>query len=239
MLINAKTQMKRTTRIFRFFMILAGIIFSMPADSQNDVPSKFTAGADFYSSYVWRGTGYGTGPAVQPMMKFAAGVFSAGAWGSFDFHGYQETDLWLSFSLPAGFSIGMTDYYYPAYDYFDYTDTTGSHAYEVNFGFSKWGLALSGNYILNKAGNAGSMGGDKYFEAKYSFKSLYLFIGAGDGWHSLDIETGKDRFTICNLGLGVAREIKITDKFSIPVNGQLILNPDTEKIFIVAGFTLQ
>ncbi len=70
-------------------------------------------------------------------------------------------------------------------------------------------------------------------------RSLYLFIGAGDGWHSLDTETGKDRFTICNLGLGVAREIKITDKFSIPVNGQLIFNPDTEKMFIVAGFTLQ
>jgi hypothetical protein len=83
------------------------------------------------------------------------------------------------------------------------------------------------------------MGGDKYFEAKYSFKSLYLFLGAGDGWHSTNTETGKDRFTFCNLGLGVTKDIKITDKFSIPVNGLLILNPDTEKMFIVAGFTLQ
>jgi len=223
------------------FLILFAIISCYAAElrSQEKSGPEITTGADFYSSYIWRGTQYGTGPSVQPSVKFMAGAFSAGAWGSFDFHGYQETDLWLSLSLPAGFNIGITDYYYPAYDYFDYTDTTGSHAYEVNFGFSKWGLTLSGNYILNKAGNAGSIGGDKYFEAKYSFKSLYLFLGAGDGWHSVDTESGKDRFTICNLGLGVAREIKITDKFSIPVNGQLIFNPDNEKMFIVAGFTLQ
>ncbi len=231
--------MKKLTMVFKLFLILTATILSLPANSQDDVPSKFTTGVDIYSSYVWRGTVYGTGPAVQPMLKFSAGAFSTGAWGSFDFHGYQESDLWFSFSLPAGFSIGMTDYYFPAYDYFDYTDTTGSHAYEINFGFSKWGLTLSGNYILNHAGNAGSRGGDKYFEVKYTFKSLYLFTGAGDGWHSVDTETGKDRFTICNLGLGVAREIKITDKFSIPVNGQLIFNPDTKKMFIVAGFTLQ
>jgi hypothetical protein len=211
--------MKKTTRIFNFILILTGLFLSLPVNSQDDVPSKFTTGVDLYSSYVWRGTGYGTGPAVQPMLKFSSGIFSAGAWGSFDFHGSQETDLWLSFSLPAGFSIGMTDYYYPAYDYFDYTDTTGSHAYEVNFSFSKWGLTLGGNYILNKAGNAGSIGGDKYFEAKYSFRSLYIFLGAGDGWHSTDTEAGKDRFTICNLGLGVTHEIKITGKFSIPVIG--------------------
>ncbi len=133
----------------------------------------------------------------------------------------------------------MTDYYYPAYDYFDYTATSGSHAYEINLGFSEWGMTLSGNYILNEAGNAGSKGGDKYFEVKYSFKALYLLTGAGDGWHSISTETGKDRFAICNLGLGVSRETKVSDKFRIPVNGQLIFNPDTKKMFIVAGFTLQ
>jgi len=226
--------------IYRMILLLT-IIFIFPGfvRSQENESSSFTAGADFYSSYIWRGTQYGSGPSVQPMIKFSAGIFSAGGWGSFDFNGYQEADLWFSLALPAGFSAGMTDYYYPAYDYFDYSDTTGSHAFEVNLGFSKWGLTLSGNYILNRAGNAGSIGGDKYFEAKYSFKSLYMFLGAGDGWHSLNTSAGKDRFTVCNLGLGVTHEIKITDKFSIPINGQIILNPDTEKLFIVAGFTLQ
>lgn len=213
-------------------------IITIPLYPQEKKSPEYNAGADFYSSYIWRGTKYGSGPSIQPSLKVKEGFFSAGAWGSFDFNGYQEADLWFSFTLPAGFSAGMTDYYYPDYDYFDYSDTTGSHAFEINLGFSKWGLTLCGNYILNKAGNAGCLGGDKYFEAKYSFNSLYLFAGAGDGWHSTDATNGHDRFRICNLGLGITREIKVTDKFSIPVNGQVVFNPDRKKMYVLAGFTL-
>lgn len=231
--------MNKKTWIYKVLIVATGLFCGLQVKSQDEKQSKFTTGADLYSSYLWRGTQFGTGPSVQPSLKFSTGPFSAGAWGSFDFHGYQETDLWLSVSLPAGFSIGMIDYYFPTYEYFDYTDTTGSHAFEINASFSKWGLTLAGNYVINKAGNAGSSGGDTYIEAKYSFESVYIFLGAGDGWHSINTDAGKDRFTVCNLGLGVAREIKITDRFSIPVNGQLIFNPDTEKLFLVAGLTIQ
>lgn len=228
----------KSYRNYSVLLLTFGLLFSMRLFSQEEEVRAFNAGTDFYSSYIFRGTNFGTGPAVQPVVKYTSGRFAAGCWGSFDFNGYKEADLFFSLSLPAGFSLGMTDYYFPDYDYTDFSDTTGSHAFEVNLGFSKGGLSLSGNYILNKAGNAGSLGGDKYFEIKYSFSYLYLFLGAGDGWHSTDSDSGADRFRVCNLGLGVAREIKVGDKFSIPVNGQLIFNPDRHKMYIVAGFTL-
>jgi hypothetical protein len=60
----------------------------------------------------------------------------------------------------------------------------------------------------------------------------HFFIGAGDGWHIYDPETGKDKFAICNLGLCTSRNIKVIDYFSIPVTGQLIFNPDKEQMFI-------
>lgn len=214
------------------------IIFSSSVYSQEDENTHFTTGADFYSSYIWRGSKYGTGPSVQPVLKFTEGPFTAGGWGSFDFAGYQEADLFLSFSLPAGLSLGVTDYYYPGLKYFDYSDTAGSHAFELNLGFSKGKFSLGANYILNKAGGAGSKGGDKYFEAKYSFKSFNLFFGAGDGWHSTNKTDGKDRFAFCNIGIGTTKTIKITDLFSIPVNGQIVFNPDLERLYIVVGFTL-
>jgi hypothetical protein len=229
---------KGSFKKYPVFLISAGLIISTTIFSQEEKSSPFTASADIFSSYVWRGTRYGRGPAIQPKLELNAGPFTAGAWGSFDFSGYEETDLYISFSLPAGFSLGMTDYYYPELDYFDYSDSTGSHAFEINLGFKKGGLALSANYILNEAGNAGSKGGDKYFEVKYSFDSFNLFVGAGDGWHTSDSFDGKDRFTICNIGLGASRSIKITDNFSIPVTGQLIFNPDLGRIHIVVGFTL-
>jgi hypothetical protein len=227
-------------RLFRSYLLLlfsAGMLVCNSLFSQEEKSSPFNAAADIYSSYVWRGTKYGKGPAIQPKLEFMAGPFTAGAWGSFDFSDYQETDLYISFSLPAGFFLGMTDYYYPYLDYFDYSDTTGSHAFEINLGFIVGGLSLSANYILNEAGGAGSEGGDKYFEARYSFDYFDIFVGAGDGWHTLNSTDGTDRFVVCNIGLGTTQQIKITDSFSVPVTGQLVFNPDIKRMYLVAGFT--
>jgi hypothetical protein len=225
---------------FSLYLFVAFLfLFSVPMYSQDTLNHPFTTGADFYSSYIFRGTKFGNGPVVQPLMKFVSGSFTAGAWGSFDFHNYQEADIFFSFVLPEGFTVGMTDYYFPGLDYFDYSKATGNHAFEINTGFSNGGLTLGANYILNTAGGAGSDGDDIYLEAKYSFKSFFILAGAGNGWHSADFNNGSDRFTFCNLGLGTLRTIKVTDSFNIPVNGQVIFNPDRKQMYIVIGFTLQ
>ena len=230
--------MKNRSRLFLTMITVMGLLSFIPVFSQEDPVSEFSVGADIYSNNIWRGCKYGTGPAIQPSIKYSGSFFTGGAWGSVDFSGYQEADLYFSFSLPAGLSLGVTDYYYPGLKYFDYSDTSGSHAFEINLGFSKGDFSLSGNYILNKAGGAASMGGDKYFQAGYSFKYFNLFIGAGDGWHTYDPATGKDKFAVCNLGLGTSKNIRVTDSFSIPVTGQLVFNPNKEQMFIVVGFTL-
>jgi hypothetical protein len=206
--------------------------------AQEENTSRFSTGADFYSSYIWRGTKLGTGPAVQPVLEYASGPFTAGAWGLFDFRGYQEADLYFTFSLPAGFTVGITDYYLPDLKYFDYSRVTGSHAFELNLGFSKNNLSFNANYILNEAGGVGSCGNDLYFQAGYSFGSFSLFAGAGNGWLTYDMDTNESRFNICNLGLEVSRTIKITETFEVPVLGQLIFNPDRQQLFVVVGFTL-
>jgi len=207
------------------------------AFSQEEEASRFGVGADFYSNYIWRGTKYGEGPVIQPSLKYSGKIFTAGAWASTDFNGFQEADLYFSFSLPAGISLGMTDYYYSGLKYFDYSDSTGSHVYEINASYTLNNFTLSGNYALNKAGGAGSLGGDLYFQAGYKFRYFDIFLGAGDGWHTYNPDTGEDKFTVCNLGLGTKRIIKVTDSFSIPLIGQVIFNPDKEQMFIVVGFS--
>jgi hypothetical protein len=230
--------MENRNRVFAAFII--ALIFSslLPGYSQETPEKKITVSAVLNSNYIWRGCKYGTGPAIQPAIKYTGSFLTVGAWGSVDFTGYQEADLYFYFSLPSGLSLGLTDYYYPNLEYFDYSDTSGSHAFEINLGFSKGNFSLSANYILNEAGGAASLGGDKYFQAGYAFKAFNLFIGAGDGWHTYNPATGKDRFAICNLGLGTSKTIKVSDTFSIPVSGQVIFNPDKEQLFIVVGFTL-
>jgi hypothetical protein len=226
--------MKR--KLFLLTAVSVSVFFSsnlIAQDEENEKPSKFSAGADFYTSYIWRGSKYGTGPAVQPSVKFATGGLTVGVWGSFDASGYMESDLYASYSFPFGLSLGITDYYYPGLEYFDYSDSTGSHAFELSAGYTLKGLSLSANYILNEAGGAASAGGDLYFQAGYAFKYASIFAGAGNGWHTSDGE-----FALCNVGIGTTRAIKITDSFSIPVTGQIVFNPEKEQFYVVVGFSL-
>jgi uncharacterized protein (TIGR02001 family) len=214
-------------------MVLTGLVTESTVYGQEEQEnSKFSVGTDLFSNYVWRGTRFGTGPAVQPQVKLETGGLTIGVWGSFDFNGYSEADPFISYSFPFGLSLGLTDYYYPGLPLFDVSPSQGSHAYELNGGFSTGGLDFSANYILNAAGGAGSAGSDLYFQAGYSFSVMEIFLGAGNGWHTSDGD-----FNICNIGLGLSREISITDGFSIPVTGQVIVNPDREQLFLVAGLS--
>jgi hypothetical protein len=216
------------------FIIVALFTNNLLAQEEEaEKTSKFNPGVDFYSSFIWRGSKQGTGPAVQPYLEFATGGLTLGAWGSFDASGYSETDLYASYELPFGLSFGFTDYYYTDLDYFDYSDSTGSHAFELTAGYELKGLSLSANYIVNEAGGIGSAGGDIYLEAGYSFKYFSLLLGAGNGW-----TTANGDFAVCNIGIRAEKDIKITDTFSIPLNGQVIFNPDRKTLFVVVGFSL-
>ena len=219
-------------------IVALGLLPFVSVFSQEGSESGFSVGSDFYSSYIWRGSKFGSGPAVQPSMKYSKNWLTIGAWGSFDFSDYQEADLFFSVALPAGISLGLTDYYFPGLEYTDYSEDSGSHAFELNAGFSAGNFNLSANYIINKAGGAGSSGGDKYFQAGYSFKYFNIFAGAGDGWHTYNSETGESNFAVCNLGIGTSKTIKVTESFNIPVAGQIIFNPDKNQMFLVVGFTL-
>jgi hypothetical protein len=212
---------------------VALIIFSaLPAEAQDEKPkSNFSVGADVYSNYIWRGTKFGKGPSVQPAVKFITGGLTIGAWGSFDASGYSETDPYISYSLPFGLSLGVTDYFYPFLGGSFFSDSAS--VYELNLGYTLKGLSLSANYIINKAPVPVSSGSDLYFQAGYAFRHFNITVGAGNGWHTSDT-----KFNVCHIAIGTGKTIEITDKFSVPVTGQLILNPERKQVFVVVGFSL-
>ncbi len=228
--------MKASKNRWMLFVVAFFMLASIDVKAQEEDPeesSGFSTGVDVYTNYIWRGTKLGTGPSVQPGIEFTAGGFTIGVWGDFDASGYSEVDPYISYSFPFGLTLGVSDYYFPSQQLFDFSDTTGSHAIELSALFEIGGLSLSANIIPNKAPGAGSTGGDLYFEAGYSFKSFNVFLGAGDGWLTTD-----GAFNVCNIGIGTTKEIKITDTFSVPVNGQFVVNPELEQMMIVVGFSL-
>lgn len=219
----------------RFFIVLLGSLLLLSFDSgysQESGESRFDVRADLASSYIWRGLKLGSGPAVQPVLEYNKGIFTAGAWGSFDFRNYEEVDLYVLFSFPSGVGFGLTDYYSPGLDFFDFSRESGSHALELNLFYEGEKISLSANYIFNQAEGIGSYGNDLYFEAGYSFGHFSLFAGAGNGWLTAEGEDS-GRFKICNIGIEATKKIKISEKFEIPLTGKLILNPAGDRLYLV------
>lgn len=91
-----------------------------------------------------------------------------------------------------------------------------------------------------------------YIELGYGFSlrdntELSLFIGATpNNPKEADMPAGylgeggfyADDPGIINLGMTVAKELPLTDKFSLPVSGSLIFNPSANNVFLVFGITL-
>jgi len=225
--------MEKLSTIILVLALSLPIVTTSTNAQEEESSSPFSLGADIVSNYVWRGIKFGSGPNIQPYVEFGVAGLTVGSWGSFAFNttSVVENDFYLSYGFEFGLSLGVTDYYYQG-PLFDYSDSTGSHAIELNGSYEIGGLSLSANYILNEAGGAGTAGGDMYFEAMYSFDNFDIFVGAGDGWH-----TTTSNFEVVNVGISTSKEIKITDRFSLPVFGSVIVNPQAEIAYIVVGFS--
>jgi len=216
--------MKKKILLLAFTLSL---IFTIKINAQEKSP--WTTGVDLYSSYVWRGTKFGSGPALQPTVKYNKGGFTIGGWGSycFDTNEAAEADLFTSYAFALGekssLTLNLTDYYFPGETSPYFTGT--SHFFEpmVNLGLGK--LTLTGAYMFNAE--------DTYLEAAYAAGPVTLLAAAGNGQYTKDAD-----FNFCTIGIKSTTAIKISDKFSIPLSGALILNPSKEQFNIVVGITL-
>ena len=218
----------------KYVFIFIGLLYFSAGKAQG-----FDVGVDFYNRYVFRGVDFGSSPSIQPTLAFSAGGFTIGAWGAFStgtgiYDSFNEADLFASYDFDFGLSRLATSYYYPGSSWFELEDEISSHAIEVGAAYSVGGFSASAYYMLNDTRyGSGSQGGDTYFELGYSISNVDLFIGAGDGWHTVN-----NNFQVVNIGIAATKEISITEKFAIPVKVAFIVNPNTEQAHIVAGFSL-
>jgi uncharacterized protein (TIGR02001 family) len=227
----------------KILMISAGLLLLItfiPNVNAQEEESKWNAGLDIYSSYIWRGLKFGTGAAFQPSVEFSTGGFAIGAWGSFSTGDSEaaEADLYASYGFDLGenasLSFTVTDYYFPGSAYFD----KNSHFIEPMVSLGLGGFSLTAAYMFYDGAGNGDASGDIYLQADYAIGAVNLTLGGGNGQYSFEDDGGDDKFSISNIGIGTSKEIKITDSFSLPISGSIILNPSTEQLFVVVGISL-
>ncbi len=244
---------KRVT-LFIIIIVLLGTSNFLFAQDKKEKSLKVST--DIVSSYVWRGGLVDLNPNIQPTLSFIKGGFEIGAWGSTNLMGtYKEIDLYAQYSVKS-FTIGVYDYYWAGdwaeNNYFNYKSENTRHIYE---GFLKY--TAPNAFPISVLASTWVYGDDKYSAIEYPtdsskwgdqrystyFELLYPFTVADN---NLDLFVGGTPMEnaygtgpgIINIGVTGYRSIKITDKFELPIKAQFIVNPQSEKVYMLVGITL-
>lgn len=235
------------SKLLRSFCLLVGLLtFTSTAFAQ------FRVEADLVSRYVWRGFDFGESFSLQPSVAYSKGGFTVGSWASYsiaaDGAGANEHDLYLSYAR-GPIEVGLTDYFFPAppgpngvsetAEFFNYdNDGEGAHVLEPYVAFSG---PETVPVQLSAAVNAyNEPDHSVYLEASYVFNAdSGVDLGATAGFvpmESASYRTNGPNFV--NLSLSASRAMEITDTFSVPVSVRYVLNPETERTFLVFGLSL-
>mgnify|MGYP000867920887 CR=1 FL=1 len=233
--------------------LLLTVIFS----SSIAQSTTLSPGVDIMSRYIWRGLNLGgSSPSIQPSIKLTHKNFTLGTWGAFDLGNnltIQETDLYLTYSPVEMLSFTLTDYFFADElatnnHYFEYNEDSTAHILEFAASFNGTDkIPFTFLAAVNFWGADARKSDNKkqystYFELGYKRMlddvECKIFIG-GTVNDPKDNETGfyAESAGITNIGITAIRKIEISSKFNIPITGSFIINPKSEKIFLVMGFS--
>jgi hypothetical protein len=188
-------------------------------------------GADLVSSYVWRGTQFGSGSHIQPYMDLGSGNLTGGVWGSFPTSakgGGNELDLWVSYDF-GPLALTITNYTFPGEGGVyskgeglfngDYTELSASTSIGT--------VDLSAGYFTEVEA--------LYVELGTSIGAVDIALGYGDD--SADAFYADGESGLINMSFSGSKDIQITDNYSLPVFGSFIVNPKAETAFLVFGIS--
>lgn len=226
------------------FVFLATSAMGLSAMAQDK--AEVTLQADFVSDYIWRGLDL-DGPSIQPALNLGwkgLNVMASASIGTTSPDDLRELDLTVSYTL-GGFSLGVVDYWdnSAGVNYLTYTMPNTNHLFEgfvaYDFGFlqASWQTYFAG---ADSRTIKGKRAYSSYVELNAPFR-----LGSFDWTATLGAvpyrseNYGTNGFSVINIGLRAAKDIPITDRFSLPVFGQLVLNPRSEQAYMIVGVSLK
>lgn len=231
----------------KMILFAMGWVLGSTALAQDKIET--TVAGDFVSSYIWRGQDLGN-VSIQPTLGVSYKGLSLTAWGSVGFNSDDTKEFDLSLGYTIGkLNIGITDYWFskmnggdPEGRYFKYNVHSTNHVFEANIGYN-FGFA-SLQWFTNFTGNDYKVDGKRayssYMEIAVPFKLYTIEWTATAGAVPFtSVMYGTNGFAVTNLSLRATKDIKVTDSFSIPIFGQVVANPCSQKAYLVLGLTIQ
>ncbi len=215
---------------------------AMPFTTKAQDKVEASVSADIVSGYIWRGQDLG-GVSIQPGVSIAYKGFSLGAWGSvgIDSTDTKEFDLTLGYSI-GGFSVSVTDYWFNnGPGYFHYGAHNTAHVYEAQVGYDFGPVAV--NWYTNFAGaDAVKKNGDRAYSSYISVAAPFRLGGldwtAEVGATPWETEFYRaSGFAVCDVSIGVTKDIRITDSFSLPLFAKTTWNPNSQGAYSVVGLS--
>lgn len=235
--------MKKKFIDFQFFVLSLLLIGSRSLFAQTDTipPISTSVSVDLFSHYIWRGQDYGHTPSIQPGLSATWKDFTVGFWGAYRIAGSgdHETDFYIEKTI-GPVTLSIWDYWSycdtASNDYFNYSESTTSHLLEAQVllsGGEKIPFNVLGSYLFYGVDPTKSM----YFELQYlhSFGSYDTQVFAG---FQAKGEYYAPKNAFVNVGCSVAKSIKVTKSWSLPLSLSLNVNPNIQKVYLVAGITL-
>ncbi len=241
-----------------FIAIYALVMAIMPkvgmAGNLEVKKDKFQGGisSDFVSSYIWRGQDLG-GISIQPYAYLQYSNVKLDVWGNVGFESKdtKEIDISLGYSWK-GLNISVIDYFFSGGEgFFNYKAHSTSHVFEGHIGYDFGLLAI--DWYTNFAGNDGiNSKGKRAYSTYIGISAPFKFVGLewkaevginpwATSYYNVSESPkcgGTNGFEVCNISLGARKEIKITNSFTVPLFAKFTVNPRTEGVYFVAGFSL-
>jgi len=250
---NLKIKMQKVMKTYRFMALAlvaltgTGALAQKPLTLAKDIEA--TIKADVVTNYLWRGQKLGE-VSIQPTLGLGYKGLSLSAWGSYGISNSDDTkelDLTLSYTT-GGFNVGVTDYFFTSKEdqtrYFMYKAHETAHVWEANIGYDfgpvafQWYTNFAGADGINKSGKRAY---SSYMEVSAPFKlgGIDWTAALGAVPYATSYYADVTGFAVTNVSVLATKDIKVTDTFSIPLFGQVVANPCTQKAYLVLGFTLQ
>ena len=206
-------------------------LITIIALSSTNISYSQDFGADLVSSYVWRGTQFGSGAHVQPYMDLGSGNLTGGVWGSFPTSakgGGNELDLWVSYDF-GPLALTVTNYTFPGEGgvYADSEGLFNGDYTELAASTSIMGVDLSAGYFTEVEA--------LYVELGFSTGAVDIAFGYGDDQADGFYAGGGSG--LVNMSFSGSKDIQISDNYALPVFGSFIINPEAETAFLVFGIS--